>query len=128
MDTALTHRGGIIGLAEIAVDTARAGGVDDAAVSLAHKMWPHGFGHAIGAFEVDVHNGTPKGVVHVGERLVANESGIIDQYVDAPEDVERLLYDVLALFDRCSDSTGFTALAADLVHNSPRVCPVNDDY
>lgn len=99
MNTILTYRGGIIGLAEIAVDTARAGGVDDAAVSLAHKMWPDGFGHAIGAFEMDVHNGTPEGVVHVGERLVANESRIVDKYVDAPEDVERLLDDVLALFD-----------------------------
>jgi hypothetical protein len=38
------------------------------------------------------------------------------------------LDDVLASFDRCSDRSGFTAVAADLVHNSLRVCPVNHNH
>ena len=76
-------RGAVIGLAEIAVEAGRAGGHQHAAVILRAHRLPDRLGAIGGADQVDVHDRAEIGQVHLGEALVAQDAGIVDQDVDA---------------------------------------------
>lgn len=69
-------------------------------------MRPGGLGNLVGSPQVDVDNGVPEAVVHVGEGLVTQDTSIVDQDINAAKAVNGRLDD------------GFAVLAGSLVANS----------
>jgi len=54
-------------------------------------------------------------LLHVFEADVAQDAGIVDQHIDAPETVNGRLDDGIAVFDRVVVGNGLAAGRADLV-------------
>jgi hypothetical protein len=78
----------VVGLAEVAEDAGRRGSVDDAAVVLFAHHAPGGQGDVEGALEVDVDDRLELLRVHVLERSVSQDAGVVDDDVDLAEGVE----------------------------------------
>ena len=74
--------GTVIGLAEIAIQAARRGGHDDAAVLLRIHQGPDRLAAVHGAHQVHVHHQLKVGDVHLGKGLVTQDAGVVDQNVD----------------------------------------------
>ncbi|KAI3479441.1 hypothetical protein L1887_58459 [Cichorium endivia] len=108
----------VVGLAKVAVDADGRGGVDDTAVLLLLEDGPGGVADAVGAAEVRVEHGVPLLVRHGGERLVAQDTGIVDDDVDRAKGVDGRLDDLLAVLDRADGGSGLAARLLDLVDDS----------
>ncbi len=96
-----THlRRAVVGLTEVAVQTRRGCGHDDAPVLLFAHVHPCWLRHVERAAQVDVDHRVDEIRGHVVEALVAQDAGVVHHDVDAPEGVERGLDDGLPAFGR----------------------------
>ena len=125
-DTEFSSR--IVGLTEVAIDTAGASGVDDAAVLLLEHVRPGSLGASVGTTEVDVHDGVPQLVGHVGESFVTEDTSVVDKDIDATVVIKSGLDDGLAILDGGTRANGFAASLDDLLNNGLWVNQVVDDY
>ncbi|MNS88719.1 hypothetical protein D3C72_1227070 [compost metagenome] len=82
-------RRAIVGLAEISVHAGGGRGHEDAPVALLAHDGPHGARAIRGAQQVHVHDGVEVFGAHLGESLVAQDAGVVDQDVDAAPCVHR---------------------------------------
>ena len=73
--------------------------IDPAVVLLAHVL-PRRLGDVEGAAQVDIDDRVEQLGVHVGERLVAQDPGVVDHDVDATEGVDGGLHDRRAALGR----------------------------
>ena len=81
----------IVGLAEIAVEAGRGCGHDDAAIALLAHDLPDRLGAVDRPHQVDVDDEAEILQLHLGEGLVAQDTGVVDQDVDpAPARHRRL--------------------------------------
>ena len=114
-----THLGGaVVGLAEVAEDARRRRRRDDPAVALLAHVDPRRLGDVERAAEVDVEDGVDEVGGEVLERLVAEDAGVVDDDVDAPEGVDCGLHDrrsALGRGDRVGVGDRFAAGGLDLV-------------
>lgn len=122
-----TYGGGVVGLAKVAVDTAGGGGVDDTAVLLLEEVGPSSLGGLVGATKVDVHDGVPQAVVHVGEGLVTEDTGIVDKDIDAAEGVDGALDDGVTVLGGSLDTGSLAASLLDLVDDVVGVDEIVDN-
>src|SRR5690606_23020961 len=104
----------VVGLAEVAVDAGGGGGEDDPAVLLLAQVFPGGAGNLVGTLDVDLVDQVPVGVLHLVERLVAQDAGFVHDHVDAAEAVQRALHDLATVGHRVMVGHGFATGGADL--------------
>ena len=113
-----THLGGaVVGLAEVAEDPRVGRGVDDPPVVLLPHLQPRRLRDPERPLEVDVEHGVHHVGLHVVERLVPQDAGVVDDDVDPPECVEGRLHDggaALGRRDRVGVGDGFAAQVLDL--------------
>jgi hypothetical protein len=64
---------------------------------------------------VDLVDKVPVGLLHVLERDIAQDTGVVDEHVDAPKVINRRLDDGFAILDRIVVGDGLAAGGADLV-------------
>lgn len=74
-----------------------------------------------------VHDGVPQIVVHVGEGLVTEDTGIVDEDINAAKGIDGTLDDGLAILGRSLDADGLAAHLLDLPDDGVRVHEVVDD-
>lgn len=122
-----TYSSGVVGLAKVAVDTTCGGGVDDTAVLLLEEVGPGSLGDLVGTAQVNVEDGVPEAVVHVGEGLVAEDTGVVDNDVNAAESINGSLDNGLAILGRSLDTDSLAAGLLDLLNNSVGVGEIVDD-
>ncbi|KAF4530878.1 hypothetical protein B566_EDAN018918 [Ephemera danica] len=77
--------GGVIRLAEVAVDADHAAGVQDDAAALQHQGVDHGLGAVEHAAQVDVDHRIELRQRHLLQPRVAGDAGVVHQHVDAAE-------------------------------------------
>jgi len=108
-----TLGGSVVGLPEVAVDTRGGGGVDDTAILLLQHVRPRSLADLVCAAKVDIKDLMELLVVHVGECLVAQDTGVVDDNVDTAESIDRSLYHSVTVL-----STGLDAdcLASKLLN------------
>ena len=111
-------RRAVVGLAEVAEDAGGRRRRHDAAVPCS-RMWTHAGLVTLNApFRCTSSTGSSRSGVHVVERLVAQDAGVVDHDVDAAEGVDRRLHDRLAALgrgDRVGVGDGLAAGRLDLV-------------
>ena len=119
-----THDGrlgrAVIGLAEVAPQAGRRRHVDDPAVARLLHVRGGVASHVERALLVDGHHRVEVGLVHLEERPVADDAGVVDHDVDAPEGVHRGGDDApggLEVGDRVVADGGDAALRFDLLHH-----------
>lgn len=122
-----TYSSRVVGLAKVAVDTTGGGGVDDTAILLLEEVGPSSLGDLVGTAEVDVEDGVPQAVVHVVEGLVTEDTGVVDDDVNAAKGVDGTLDDGVAVLGRSLDTNGLAASSLDLVDNVVGVDEIVDD-
>jgi hypothetical protein len=77
--------GGIVGLAEVAVDADHAAGVEDHARALRQHRRQHGLRAMEHAAQVDVDDRVELRQRHLLQPCVLGDAGVVDQHVDAAE-------------------------------------------
>ncbi len=107
--------GGVVGLAEGAVETGGRGGVNDAAVLLLTEVRPSGTGALVGTGDVDLHNEIPVLVCEVLEADVMEDTGIVDEDIDAAKGVDGGVDDLVAKLDAVVVGNGLAASGLDFV-------------
>src|SRR5699024_4365917 len=75
--------GAVVGLATVTGDASDGGHANDAAVVVEATVGDQALGDANRGDEVHGHDGVPACVVHVGEQLVAGDTSVVDDDVDA---------------------------------------------
>ena len=108
----------VVGLPEVAEDAGGRRRRHDAPVLLLAHVDPRRLGDVEGALQVHVEDRVQQVGVHVVERLVAQDAGVVDHDVDAAEGVERRLHDGLAALrrgDRVGVGDRLAARRLDLV-------------
>ncbi len=121
-----TYGSGVVGLAEVAVDTTSRGSVNDTAILLLEEVGPSSLGDLVGTAQVNVEDGVPEAVVHVGKGLVAEDTGVVDNDVDAAESINSGLDNDLAVLGRSLDTDSLAAGLLDLLNNSVGVGEIVD--
>jgi hypothetical protein len=113
----------VVGLAEVAVQARRGGGHDDAAVGLGAHDLPHRLGTDGGAHQVHVHHQSEIVHRHLGEALVAQDAGVVDQDVDPAPGLHRRIdhrLDRVHIGHRPGRRHRLTARRDDLVNHALR--------
>lgn len=64
---------------------------------------------------MDRHDQVPVLLLHVLEADIPQDTGVVDQHIDAPKVVDGRLDDVLSIVDRVVVGDGLAACGADLV-------------
>lgn len=90
----------VIRLPEVAVETGRAGGHDNATILLLLERCPGRLRALEAALQVHIVHQVPVLVRDAGETAIAQDSRIIDQNIDATEAVQSRLDDLLAVDHR----------------------------
>lgn len=123
-----SYRRGVVGLAKVAIDTAGGGGVENTAILLLEEVGPGSLGYLVGSASMDIHDWVPEAVIHVSERLVPQDTGVVDNNVDTAKGINGGLHDSIAIL---SGELGTNSLAShllDLIDNIIRVDEiVNND-
>jgi hypothetical protein len=122
-----TYGSSVVGLAKVTVNTGGGGGVNDAAVLLLEEVWPSGLGDLVGTTEMDVHDIIPHLVVHVGEGLVAEDTSVVDEDIDAAIGVNGVLHNSITILARSLGWDGLAASLPDLSNDVVWVDEVVDD-
>lgn len=107
--------GRVVGLTEAAEQAGGRSGVDDTAVLLLAEMGPGGAGALIGALDVDLHDEVPVLVLDVLEGDVAQDTGVVEEDIDAAKRLDGRLDDALAVLDAVVVGDGLAASGLDLV-------------
>ena len=111
--------GGVVRLAVVAEQPREAAGVDDRAATFAvEHVQVDGPRDGVQRLGVHLHHQVPHALLHLEKALVAQDSSVIDEDVDAAEAVERGLENVLTAFDGGDVvvvGDGLTASLTDLV-------------
>src|SRR5690606_37207080 len=87
----------VVGLTEVAVDAGGGGGEDDAPEVLFLHLVPGSMGNLVGTFHMDLVDQIPVGIGHLGETLVAQDAGVVDDNVHATEVVHGALDDLVTV-------------------------------
>src|SRR5271170_4476503 len=95
-----TYRSSVVGLAKVAVNSTCAGCIHYATILLLDHIWIRSLGDFVSASEMDIDDVVPLFVVHVGKRLVSQNSGIVNHNVDPAISVNCRLYDSVSILDR----------------------------
>ena len=106
---------GVVGLAEVAVEARGRRGHEDAAVFLLPQVGPGGHGHPLRPQHVDQIDQVPVLLAHLGEGLVAQDAGVVDDDVDTAEGIQRGLHDGGPIGHRIVVRDGLAASGLDLV-------------
>lgn len=85
--------GTIVGLAELAEEAGSGGGEDDAAGALCAHELPGWKRDVKSSVEMNIEDRVDHGLVHLVERLVPQDAGVVDQYVNPTEGVDCSLHD-----------------------------------
>ena len=85
----------VVRLTEVSEQAGGGAGVDDAAVALLAHQAKGRLTDVQSSLQMDVDHRVDHGVVHLVERLVPQDAGIVDQHVDPAESVQRGLNDRL---------------------------------
>lgn len=109
--------GRVVGLAKVTEQTGSGGGVDDATELLLAEVGPGGAGGLVGALDVDLEDEVPVLILHVLEGDVAEDTGVVDEDVDAAELLDGGLDDLVAILDAVVVGDGLAASGLDLVDN-----------
>lgn len=117
----------VVGLAKISVDTAGRGGVDNTAKLLFQEIGPGSLGDAVGTSEVDIHNRSPKLVIHVGEGFITQVTSVVDNNINAAEIVNSSLNDSWTILTGGLGSNGLAASLFDFLNYWLRVHKVVDN-
>jgi hypothetical protein len=123
----VTYSSSIVGLSKIAVDTACASGVDNPAVFLLEHVRVGGLGDFVGASGVDSHDDIPLLISHVGKCLITQDTGVVNEDVDATVVVDRGLDDGFSVENVSFVADCGAAHLLDLVDDVVRVDEVVDD-
>lgn len=122
-----TYGSSVVGLAKVTVDTRGGGGVDNATVLLLKEVGPSSLGDLVGTAEVDVHDRVPEVVVHVGEGLVAQDTGVVDNDVNAAKGINGTLDDNVTILSGGLDTSSLATSSADLANNGVRIHQIVDN-
>lgn len=117
----------VVSLAKVAVDTTCRGGVDNTAVLLFEEVGPGSLSDLIGATSVNVHDGVPEVVIHVGEGLVAEDTGVVDDDIDTAKGINSSLDNGITVLSRELGTDGLATHLLDLVNNIIGVDKVIDN-
>lgn len=117
----------VVGLAKVSVDTAGRGGVDNTTKLLFQEVGPGSLGDAVGTSEVDVHNRSPKLVIHVGECFVTQVTSVVDNNINSAEVVNSSLDNGWTIFTGGLGSDGLAASLLDFLDYWLRVHKVVDN-
>ena len=115
--------GTIVGLAEVAIQPGGRSGHQNASVLLRHHVRPHGLAAVGRAHEVHIHHQAEIRHVHLGERLVAQDAGVVHQNVHAAPGVDGLLHhglDRSKIRHRRAVGQRLAPCRADFVHHRLR--------
>ena len=123
-----TYGCSIIALTKVTVDTARRGGVDDAAVFLLQKDGPGSLGNLIGTTQMNVQDGVPEVVIHVRECLVPEDTGIVNDDVETAERINGALDDLLSILGGSFHASGLSAQFLDLSNDGIGIHKVVDHH
>ena len=113
-------RRGVIGLAEIADQAGGGGEMDEAAALLLPEMLSGGARHIEGAEEMHLHHRLEIIDAHLVEEAVAQDAGIVDDAVDAPEALDGLAHDAFGgggIGDAGAIGDGLATGGADGIHH-----------
>lgn len=108
----------VVGLAEATEETGSRGGVDDTAVLLLSEVRPGGAGNLVGTGNVDLHDQVPVLVGEVLEADITENTGIVDDDVDAAESLDGSLDDLVAVLDAVVVGDSLAASGLDLIDNN----------
>lgn len=112
-----TYGSSIVGLAEVAIDTTGGGGVDNTAVLLLEEVGPGSLGDLVGTAGMDVHDWVPEVVVHVGESLVAKDTGVVDYDIDTAKGVNGNLDNSITVLGGVLGTDSLSTHGLDLIDN-----------
>ena len=105
----------VVSLAKAAKETGSRGGVDDAAILLLSEVGPSGLGALVGALDVDLDDKVPVRILDVLEADIAEDTGVVDEHIDAAESLDGGLNNALAVLDGVIVGNGLAASSLDLV-------------
>jgi hypothetical protein len=123
-----TYSSCVVGLAEVAINTAGRGGVDHAAILLLEEVRPRSLGDLVRAPSVHAQDLVPLGVLHVGEGLVAEDASVVDHNIYPAEGVNGRLDHCVSVLSRRLDADGLTARLLNLVYDIVRVDEIIDHH
>lgn len=103
----------VVGLAKRSKQTSRRSGADHTSVLLLSKVWPCCACALVCSFDVDLVDEIPVLLLHVLEADIAQNAGIVDEHIDAPEIVNGRLDDGVSILDRIVVGDGLAACSAD---------------
>ena len=124
-DTALGR--GVVGLTEVSVNTAGRGGVEDASILLLQHVWPSSLCDGVRSEQVNLVDDIPLVVCHVGKGLVAEDTGVVDDNVDATPCVNSSLDDSLAVLNISLVANSLTTEFLNFLNNIVRVDQIVDN-
>ena len=122
-----TYGSGVVGLAEVAIDTRSGGRVENTAILLLEEVRPSSLGDLVGTAGVDVHDGVPEGVIHVGEGLVTEDTSVVHNNIDAAKGIDGSLDDGITVLSRELGTNSLAAHLLDLVDDIVRVDKIVDN-
>ena len=113
----------VVGLAKVAVQTSSRRRINNAAVLLFPEMGPSSSSTLVGTLDVDLEDEVPVLILHILEADIPQNTGIVDQDVDAAEGLDGGFDDLVAVLDRIVVGNGLAAGFLDLVdHNIGSLC------
>mmetsp|Transcript_24549 Transcript_24549/g.35998 ORF Transcript_24549/g.35998 Transcript_24549/m.35998 type:complete len:213 (-) Transcript_24549:198-836(-) len=109
--------GRVVRLAKVAINAGSRGHIHDAAEALLPHDRPGSLGNLVSSLEVHLVNEVPILVRHLGKRGVTEDTGVVDNNIDAPVSVHGGLDDLVAIHNGVVVGYGLATLGADFVHD-----------
>jgi len=105
----------VVGLPKRPKQTSSRRRANQTSVLLLPKVGPRGMRALVCSLDVDLVDEIPVLLLHVLEADIAQDAGIVDEHIDAPEVVDGRLDDGLSVLDRIVVGDGLAACSADRV-------------
>lgn len=113
----ITYRCGVVGLAKIAIDTARTCGIDDSSILLLQEIWPSSFGDFVGTSQMNGNDLIPHLVFHVGKSLVSKNASVVDDDVDSAKGVDSSFHHCITVFSGGLVTYGLSTILLNLLNH-----------
>lgn len=124
----MAHRGSIVGLPKISIDSTSGCDVHNPTILLLHHMRPRRFHDFVCPTQMNIHHRKPQIVRHVGECLIPEYACIVDNNVDSTEGSYHGIYDNGAVFNAYRIRNSFASCIADLIDYSLSAAKIVDYY
>ena len=105
----------IVRLTKRAEQASRRSGTDEPTILLFPEMRPCGSCALVCTEDVNLIDQVPIGLLHVLEADIAQDTGVVDEDIDAPKSIDCGLDDVLSILDRIVVGDCITACGLDLL-------------